>query len=191
LEIVEITFLTARWDKRNTTIAVKISSMDVLTIVLVEKKTILPLDLVVLINSFLYKKLTDENFKEAIARWFEDEEDCKWRFGHISDWNTSRVTNMKGTFYSRERFNQDISRWNVSRVTNMSSMFLVAARFSGDVSQWNVENVTTMKSMFQGAKKFNGDISEWNVRSVTDMSVACFLMHYNLMEISVDGMLRK
>ena len=51
--------------------------------VLVERGTGLPLDLVVLINSFLYEKLTDENFKQAIALWFENEEECKWRFGHI------------------------------------------------------------------------------------------------------------
>jgi hypothetical protein len=35
--------------------------------VLVERETGLPLDLVVLINSFLYERLTDENFKQAIA----------------------------------------------------------------------------------------------------------------------------
>jgi hypothetical protein len=64
-------------------------------LVLVEKRTVLPLDLVVLINSFLYERLTDENFHEAIALWFENEEECRWRFGHISDWNTSRVTNME------------------------------------------------------------------------------------------------
>jgi hypothetical protein len=68
--------------------------MDCVTMVLVERETGLPLDLVVLINSFLYERLTDENFKQAIALWFENKEECKFRFGHISDWNTSRVTNM-------------------------------------------------------------------------------------------------
>jgi hypothetical protein len=33
--------------------------------VLIEKKTVLPLDLVVFIKSFLYEKLTDVNFKEV------------------------------------------------------------------------------------------------------------------------------
>jgi hypothetical protein len=39
--------------------------MDCVTMKLVERETGLPLDLVVLINSFLYERLTDENFKQA------------------------------------------------------------------------------------------------------------------------------
>jgi hypothetical protein len=78
--------------------------MDCVTMVLVQRETGLPLDLVVLINSFLYERLTDENFHEAIALWFVNEEECEWRFRHISDWNTSRVTNMGGTFSSEKRF---------------------------------------------------------------------------------------
>jgi hypothetical protein len=36
------------------------------------------------------EQLTDENFQQAIALWFEnEEEEYRWRFGHISDWNTS------------------------------------------------------------------------------------------------------
>jgi hypothetical protein len=61
--------------------------MDCVTMKLVERSTILPLDLVVLINSFLSERLTDENFKQVIALWFENQEECKSRFGHISDWN--------------------------------------------------------------------------------------------------------
>jgi hypothetical protein len=56
--------------------------MDCLTMVLVERETGLPLDLVVLINSFLCERLTDENFKQAIALWFENEEECKFRLSH-------------------------------------------------------------------------------------------------------------
>jgi hypothetical protein len=85
--------------------------MDCVTMVLVERETGLPLDLVVLINSFLYERLTDENFKQAIALWFENQEQCKFRFGHISDWNTSRVTNMKKIFYRRSGFNENIGQW--------------------------------------------------------------------------------
>jgi hypothetical protein len=44
---------------------------------LVERETTLPLDLVVLINSFLYERLTDVNFKQVIALWFENEEQCE------------------------------------------------------------------------------------------------------------------
>jgi surface protein len=93
--------------------------MDCVTMVLVERETGLPLDLVVFINSFLYESLTDGNFKQAIALWFENQEECKFRFGHISDWNTSRVTNMVRAFYNRSNFNEDLGQWNVRSVTNM------------------------------------------------------------------------
>jgi hypothetical protein len=53
--------------------------------VLVERETGIPLDLVVFINSYLLsEELTDENFQQAIALWFENEEECRFRFGHIS-----------------------------------------------------------------------------------------------------------
>jgi surface protein len=148
---------------------VSLWGMDCVTMVLVEKETGLPLDLVVLINNFLYEKLTDENFKQAIALWFDNEDKCKWRFGHISDWNTSRVTIMHCAFYKKANFNEDISRWNVGNVTDMSSMFVNANEFNGNLSKWDVKNVTSMRAMFDGARKFNRDLSGWDVCHVTNM----------------------
>jgi surface protein len=144
--------------------------MDCVTMMLIEGKTKIPLDLVIFINSFLPKRLTDENFKQAIALWFQNKEECKWRYGHISFWNTSRVTNMGWAFYYRVDFNEDISRWNVSQVTNMSSMFNGATGFNGDLSQWNVSKVSNMGYMFFGASQFNGDISQWDISNVTNLS---------------------
>jgi surface protein len=130
--------------------------MDCVTMVLVERETGLPLDLVVLINSFLYERLTDENFKQAIDLWFGNKEECKFRFGHISDWNTSRVTNMEGIFYHISDFNENISRWDVGRVTNMREMFALASHFNQDIGQWDVRNVTDMEGMFFGAASCRG-----------------------------------
>jgi hypothetical protein len=47
--------------------------MDCVTMKLVERSTVLPLDLVVLINSFLYERLAHETFKQAIAQNKVDE----------------------------------------------------------------------------------------------------------------------
>jgi surface protein len=140
------------------------------TMVLLERSTVLPLDLVVIINSFLYERLTDENFQQAIALWFENKEKCKFRFGHISDWKTSRVTNMEGRFSHRRNFNEDIGRWNVGRVTNMRGMFCEASEFDQDIGQWDVSNVTDMCGMFYRVYEFNKDIGQWDVRNVTNMS---------------------
>jgi surface protein len=144
--------------------------MDCVTMILVERSTVLPLDLVVLINSFLYERLTDENFKQAIALWFENKEQCDFRFGHISDWNTSRVTNMEKAFDDRSHFNEDIGRWNVGNVTNMFWMFAGADQFNQDIGQWDVSSVINMVSMFAGASQFNQDIGQWDVSNVTNMN---------------------
>jgi surface protein len=142
------------------------SDDDIVTMVLMERETGLPLDLVVLINSFLYERLTDENFHDAIALWFENEEQCKWRFGHISDWNTSRITNMTKAFHKRYKFNEDLSGWNVRNVVEMRCMFFRASQFNGDLSRWNVGNVSDMTRMFSHATRFNGNLSRWNVGNV-------------------------
>ena len=47
------------------------------------------------------------------------------KYGEISNWDTSRVTNMKNIFnviFPTTSFNQPLN-WNVSNVTNMSGMF--------------------------------------------------------------------
>jgi surface protein len=136
--------------------------------VLIERYTGIPLDLVVLINSFLPEIITDDNFKQVIAMWFGNEEQCKQRFGHIKDWVTSRVTNMSGLFYQKN-VNEDLSRWDVSHVTEMRSMFRGASQFNRDIGQWNVRNVTDMCFMFSGANRFNQDLGRWDVCNVTDM----------------------
>jgi surface protein len=143
--------------------------MDVVEMVLMERATGIPLDLIILIRSFLYEKLTDENFFDAVRLWFGDKKKCRLKFGHISSWNTSRVTNMEMAFSGRRRFDEDLSRWNVSNVTSMNYMFDGATQFNGDLSRWDVSRVTDMSSMFRGATQFNGDISQWDVRNVQNM----------------------
>jgi surface protein len=144
--------------------------MDVVEMILMERATGIPLDLIILIRSFLYEKLTDANFCAAVELWFGDEEKCRFKFDHISSWNTSRVTNMNRAFSGRARFDGDLSRWNVANMTDMSYMFYGASQFNGDLSRWNVAKVTNMRGMFGRATQFNGDLSQWNVSRVIDMS---------------------
>ena len=99
----------------------------------------------------------------------------------IANWNTSKVTNMRGMF-ANSYFYKDLSRWNTSNVTDMSYMFSYLAgngmsaddngpnaRIIGDLSKWNTSNVTNMAFMFTGSK-FNSDVSKWDVSNVKDMS---------------------
>ena len=99
-------------------------------------------------------------------------------YGHISDWDTSQVTNMEKLFcgYVRvggdanmQSFNDDISRWDTSNVTTMYYMFSHAYAFNGDLSRWNTSNVITMRKMFSSAHIFNGDLSNWVTSNVNSM----------------------
>ena len=103
-----------------------------------------------------YEPLTDDTFKKVVNDWLEiygKDKDTKKkgknfgrtmkgmkeRWGPISQWDTSKVENMKYTFYNAKSFNQDIRMWNVSSVTNMSDMFKGAESFEQDISIWNAK----------------------------------------------------
>jgi len=154
---------------------------------LLEKYSILPLDIIRYINEFIkYEELNDGNIKYAVTMWYFHKDFALEVYGHISYWNTSRITDMSFLFYQYYTFNEDISRWNVSNVTNMSLMFCGANSFNSDLSSWNVSNVTGMEGMFCNANSFNCDLSSWDVRNVTDMGwmfdKKCFT-HHNFMTI--------
>ncbi len=111
---------------------------------------------------------TDADICKAANAWCRDPVEATVKYGHISKWNTSMVTNMWSLFEWKRNFNDDISKWDVSSVTNMSVMFF-RTPFSGDISGWDVSSVTDMWCMFQQTP-FNGDISGWDVSSVTNMA---------------------
>jgi len=91
------------------------------------------------------------------------------KYGDISHWDTSKVTNMNRVFYRAQSFNQPLNNWNVSNVTNMYGMFWNATAFNQPLNHWNVSNVTNMGRMFWNATAFNQPLNHWNVSNVTDM----------------------
>jgi len=113
---------------------------------------------------------TDETLRGAVKEYLRNKRSAIRKYGNISGWDVSKVTDMREMFIGARSFNGDLSKWNVSNVTNMERMFAGAKKFDGDISKWNVSNVTDMRSMFGYASSFNGDISKWNVSNVTDMS---------------------
>ena len=115
---------------------------------------------------------SDADIHEAVDDWCDDPAKAIEKYGHISKWNTSLVTNMKELFKGKNDFNDDISKWDVSSVTDMSNMFAgkfgSRGSFDGDISGWDVSSVTNMEFMFISSQ-FDGDISEWDVSSVINM----------------------
>merc|ERR1712194_454040 len=69
--------------------------------------------------------------------------------GDISDWDTSRVTDMSGMFLNAKAFNQPLT-FDTSSVINMRGMFAGADAFNQPLS-FDVSSVTMMDFMFNFA----------------------------------------
>ena len=109
-----------------------------------------------------YTFTSKEELQEAVDMWCKDEtrEEAESKYGHISYWDVSQITNMTRLFYDKKTFNEDISRWNVSKVSKMTWMFKGAESFNQDINNWDVSNVISMICMFERAESFNQDISD-------------------------------
>jgi len=113
-----------------------------------------------------------KSLKTAVEEWLENSSIAEKKYGHISQWDVSNVTDMTSLFefeWDAKPFDENISNWDVSKVTKMSSMFKMAKTFNQPLGKWDVSNVTDMSEMFQNALNFNQDISKWDVSNVTDM----------------------
>jgi len=124
-----------------------------------------------IIKSLVFYPMKDsDELREAVKLWLTNESKALIKYGHISLWDTSNVTNMSWMFCDAKEFNQDIGKWDTSNVTDMSDMFRGADDFNKDIGNWDTSNVTNMHCMFCNAKKFNQHIGGWDTSKVTDMS---------------------
>ena len=95
-------------------------------------------------------KFNNETLRSAINEWLKDDKKAASKYGHISNWDVSNVTNMHQFFLDAKSFNQDISSWNVSNVTDMSFMFK-GSSFNQDLSSWDVSNVADFEGFSEYA----------------------------------------
>ena len=77
------------------------------------------------------------------------------KYGEISNWDVSNVTDMAWMFDDAHSFNQPLNNWNVSNVKYMGEMFFEATSFNQPLNNWNVSNVEDMENMFRDATSFN------------------------------------
>ena len=80
--------------------------------------------------------------------------DIVGKYGEISNWDVSKVTNMEDMFRNASSFNQPLNNWNVSNVTVIGAMFCEASSFNQPLNDWDVSNVDHMY-VFDGATSFN------------------------------------
>ena len=73
-----------------------------------------------IMRSVFYQMNDSEELREAVKHWLRDKSKAIIKYGHISRWNTSNVTDMNRMFFNTENFNEDIGGWDTSKVTNMN-----------------------------------------------------------------------
>lgn len=120
----------------------------------------------------------NQGLRDAVDSWLKNSVDAEKKYGHINNWNTSKVTNMSKLFHLKVNpdkpllhtsFNEPIGDWDVSNVTDMTALFGGLKNFNQDLSKWDVSNVRDMTAMFFKATSFNQDIGSWNVSNVRNM----------------------
>ena len=122
----------------------------------------LPIDIIDNIKEYLiFKPKIKEELKTAVDLWCENKEDALMKYGHISLWNTSLITNMSHLFENKKHFNDNINTWDVSSVTNMQDMFRRAFSFNQPLNSWNISNVEDMNNMFDEASSFDSKNALW------------------------------
>ena len=127
---------------------------------------------------------TKDQLKSAVAEWTANATNTSGVHGHISAWDTSRVTDMSflfcgltgDSYYANlgcnirnRQFNDDINQWNVGEVTSMYRMFDFADGFDQPLHSWNLSHVTITAEMFKTATSFNQELNTWDVSQVMSM----------------------
>ena len=91
---------------------------------------------------------------------------------NLSNFDTSNVTNMSSMFYACGSLTSlDLSNFDTSSVTRMSGMFSSCGSLTSlDLSNFDTSNVTDMSSMFVSCNATSLDVSNFNTSSVTNMN---------------------
>ena len=102
-------------------------------------------------HPLLTPKLTNATIRRAVRDYLNGgarKQRVVTKYGDISNWDVSNVTDMNDMFLGETSFNQPLNKWNVSNVTDMWCMFWGAESFNQPLNNWNVSNVRDMEHMF-------------------------------------------
>lgn len=106
----------------------------------------------------------------TITSCFEMFQACqKMNDPNVSNWNTSRVTDISFMFYQARAFNQ-ILNWDVRKVTTTESLFRLCDTYNKPMVQLSFDSLINAESMFESALVFNQELNDMNVSKVTNMT---------------------
>ena len=102
-------------------------------------------------------KFNNETLRAAVKEWLDDESKAEKKYGHISDWDTSEVTDMQYLFKDAESFNQPLEKWDVSKVKDMKDMFDGATSFTHQVPK---KKLNTPNNLGEASLTQQGPLSQ-------------------------------
>ncbi|GMH79222.1 hypothetical protein TrVE_jg13377 [Triparma verrucosa] len=128
------------------------------------------------VTTVFHGPFTNVTLRTAVEEWCQNRHAAEARYGKITSWDVSAVTDMTRLFSNScyagssrpTTQSPKISSWDVSNVTSMREMFFENFYFTGGISNWNVENVEDFNSAFYKAVVFDDDLSSWRVNNVKD-----------------------
>jgi len=125
------------------------------------------------LNGNTFTPLRDDDLRQAVLMWDQDDKMAKDVYGDIETWNTTFITNFRGLFAdTQSSFKYDLNAWDVSRILSFHGLAQNAPNFQADISAWDTSKVIDMSQMFAGALAFQGDLSRWNTRNTVSLMYA-------------------
>jgi hypothetical protein len=120
-------------------------------------------------------RFDNRSIRHAVRDWEQDKGSIlsyrKW--GNISEWNTTSVTNMDGLFDGFDfRYDfplVDLSLWDTRNIISMAESFRRSSGNPKGVAAWDVGSVENFRGMFQESE-IDADLSGWNTKSAEDFS---------------------
>ena len=104
---------------------------------------------IVIHHTKTYRFQNNKELYNAVNIWLEDPYVSLNKYGHISLWDVSKITDMQWLFSCCNNFNDDITLCDTGNVKNMKCMFFDANRFNQNISKWDTKNVICFKEMFK------------------------------------------
>ncbi len=89
---------------------------------------------------------------------------------NTSNYNTSNITNMYGTFSWTLLETINLESFNTTNVVSMQGMFGGSQVTSIDLSSFDTSNVTNMGAMFVASQATTLDLSDFDTNNVTDIN---------------------
>ena len=102
----------------------------------------------------------------------------------LSNFDTSKVTNMLGMFENSQATTLDVSNFDTSNVKNMEFMFSNSQATTLDVSNFNTSNVTYMNSMFNNSQATTLDVSSFDTSKVKNMGSMFYRSQATTLDVS-------